>query len=140
MRPLAARQRVQGFTLIELMITVVVLAIITAIAFPSYQVHVLKSHRNAVQTEMTQLAQNFDRCRTRSNAYDACGLVEAFDEELSESGRYSFSVSAERSAFSIEAEPLAAGNQQNDKCQTLSLNHLGLRGTSATGLDAADCW
>jgi type IV pilus assembly protein PilE len=130
----------RGFTLIELLITVMVLAIITAIAYPSYQVHVLKSHRNAVQTEMSQLAQNFDRCRTRANAYDACGLVETFDAQLSETGRYRFSVAAERGEFSIEAEPQSTGNQHNDKCKTLSLNHLGLRGTSATDLDVADCW
>lgn len=130
----------QGFTLIEVLIVVVILAIIVAIAFPSYQRHILKSHRNAVQTEMMQLAQNFDRCRTRSNSYDACGLVETFDEEPSESGRYGFRVTAEQRTFLIQAVPQAATNQGNDPCQTLTLNHLGVRGTTAPGLGAADCW
>lgn len=132
--------RHRGFTLIEMLITIVVLAIIVAIAFPSYQRYVLKSHRSAVQAEMMQLAQNFDRCRTRANAYDACGLVETFDEAESETGRYQFEVSAERREFLIRAVPQAAGNQSNDRCQTLTLNHLGVRDTTAPGLGSEDCW
>lgn len=136
----AAMLRNRGFTLVEMLITVVILAIIVAIAFPSYQRWVLKSHRSAVQTEMMQLAQNFDRCRTRANAYDACGLVETFDEASSESGRYQFQVSAERREFLIQAVPQAAGNQTKDRCQTLTLNQLGVRGTTAPGIDTSECW
>jgi type IV pilus assembly protein PilE len=136
----SAMSRAPGFTLIEMLITVVVLAIIVAIAFPSYQRWVLQSHRSAVQTEMMQLAQNFDRCRTRANAYDACGLVETFNETLSETGRYQLRLRAERRDFLIQAVPQAAGNQTKDRCQTLTLNHLGVRDTTAPGLGGEDCW
>ena len=44
----------RGFTLIELMITVAVIAIISAIAIPSYQNHILKSRRSEAITQLLQ--------------------------------------------------------------------------------------
>ncbi|MCW5566993.1 MAG: prepilin-type N-terminal cleavage/methylation domain-containing protein, partial [Dokdonella sp.] len=49
--------RVRGFTLIELMITVAIIAIIVAIAVPSYQDSVRKSRRGQVKADITELAQ-----------------------------------------------------------------------------------
>lgn len=46
-----------GFTLIELMITVVVIGILAAIAYPSYTEYVKRGHRSAAQTYMLDLAQ-----------------------------------------------------------------------------------
>src|SRR2546430_1240950 len=45
-----------GFTLIELMITVVVIAILAAIAYPSYQDHLRKGRRASAQAFMVDAA------------------------------------------------------------------------------------
>lgn len=131
-----------GITLIELMIALAILAIVLAIAYPSYQRWVLQSHRNAVQTEMNEIGQNFERCRTRANAYNACGLVDAFDDEFSDSERYRFSVAADAGTYTIEAVPQSTGNQTADRCGTLTVNHRGVRGVKDAnpGVTAADCW
>ena len=47
----------KGFTLIEMMITVVVIAILTAIALPSYNEHVRRSVRTKAQSYLSDLAQ-----------------------------------------------------------------------------------
>ena len=40
-------RRRNGFTLVELMIAVIVVAILSAIAFPSYKQHLMRGYRNA---------------------------------------------------------------------------------------------
>lgn len=137
---IAAAARQQGITLLELMIVVAVIAILASIAFPSYQNQVRQANRSAVQTEMMELAQNFERCRTRANSYNDCGIVAAFHEELTVSGRYQFNVVADVTTFTITAIPQATGGQNKDRCATLSLDHRGVRGTTGTGMTAADCW
>ena len=53
---LSARSRAGGFTLIELMITVAVLALLTAIAYPSYQQQVMRGRRSSAKAAMMDIA------------------------------------------------------------------------------------
>ncbi len=61
--------RTAGFTLIELMITVVILAIIVGIAYPSYTQWMVQTRRSDAQIALTQAANQQERFFTECNAY-----------------------------------------------------------------------
>lgn len=59
----------QGYTLLELMIVVVVIAIFAAVAFPSYQAYSRKANMAAAQQEILKLAEQLERHKTRNFSY-----------------------------------------------------------------------
>ncbi len=124
-----------GFTLIELLIVVAVIAVLAAIAYPAYQRHVIESSRSAAQADMMDIAQLYERCFTRTNGYDNCEI----DGRTTDNGRYVITVEDESDTFTVTATPQGVGNQTRDRCGTLTLNHLGIRGNSAE-LPVGDCW
>lgn len=71
-------RRVSGFTLIELMITMAVIAILAAVAYPSYQDHIRRGIRSAGQQYLMDLAQREEQFfldqKTYTNVVGAGGL------------------------------------------------------------------
>jgi len=135
--------RNSGFTLIELMITVAIVAILAAIVYPSYQDQVLKSHRTEGKTALMQVAQNFERCFTTANSYAACRpLADATSTFpwTTEHGRYQISVNTPRQAntYTLRATP-QQGQTKDTRCGTLTLDETGRKGENGTGT-VQDCW
>ena len=58
-----------GFTLIELMVTVAIVAIFAAIAFPSYQAYTRKAYAAQTQQEIEKLAEQLERHKARNFNY-----------------------------------------------------------------------
>jgi type IV pilus assembly protein PilE len=137
-------RRNAGFTLIEIMIVVVVVAILATIAYPSYREQVFKSRRAEAKAALYNWAQALERCYTQYGAYDNanCSPIGAdgdFDTQASEGNLYQVTGVAAGSTFTLTAAPTAGGPQANDaKCATLTLNQAHQKG--ATGTSPSDCW
>lgn len=126
----------RGFTLIELMIVIAIVAIIAAIAIPSYNKQVEKSRRADGQSALLNAAQAMERCFTRTNTYVGC-FTEATPGQPSQEGFYN--VRATRltaTEYVLAATP--TGPQTGDPCGTFTLDHLGVRGDDGGAADR--CW
>ncbi|MBW3198837.1 prepilin-type N-terminal cleavage/methylation domain-containing protein [Marinobacter hydrocarbonoclasticus] len=127
-----------GFTLVELMIAVAIIAIIAAIALPLYQNQVEQTRRTTAQADLLELAQWMER--RYSNGFDyrdgGNNPVLPFTQSPQTGTAFyniSFSVNATRDTYTLQAVP--TGAQANDDCGTLTLNDEGVRGAAQAG-----CW
>jgi len=143
--------KTRGFTLIELMITVVIIAVLAAIAIPSYNSSIVKANRNAGKTElMTLIAkqeQYFVNNKSYATSFTDLGYPASpyfidnnGNASASSSGavyQISFETGATTSAFTLVATPQ---NQQtkDSACATLKITHRNVE--SATGNAPASCW
>ena len=61
--------RNRGYTLIELMITVAVLAIVVAVAVPAYSNYTLRARRTEAMDALTEMANRQERAFSNAGAY-----------------------------------------------------------------------
>lgn len=131
--------RAGGFTLVELMIVVSIVAILAAIAYPSYQEQMIKTRRAEGRAAMLEVATRLERCFTRFNAYDNA-VCSAAASMRSENGYYQVSATAiTATSFSLQAQPQLV-QTADTKCGTLTLTSVGVRGQSATPPAGYKCW
>lgn len=63
------RHNQRGFTLIELMMVVVILAILLAVALPAYQNQIIRGHRAAAKSEMLEIANRQQQYMLANRGY-----------------------------------------------------------------------
>ena len=127
--PRAAR----GFTLIELMVVVAVVAILVAIAVPSYSEAVRKGKRGQAKSDLVEAAQIAERYRTINNTYTGlsvgtAGTDEIFDQSpKTGTADYNIATSGTPDATTFKLTATPTGGQANDRCGVLSIDQAGVK-------------
>lgn len=132
--------RHRGFTLIELMITVAIVAILAAVAYPSYLKHVARSKRSAVQGFLLEASAAEQRYLLDARQYAGSLTALSMTVPSSVSGSYSIAVSAPTATtFTLTATPQLSQAINDTQCGALSINEQGSQTASGSGGVTA-CW
>lgn len=132
-------RRSLGFTLIEIMITVLIVGVLAAIALTSYQRNVVETRRKAATACLIESAQAFERFYTTNLTYvDAPLTGVQCRNDLAAFYTFTAEDVAQR-AFRLVATAQGVQASRDSACATLALNQAGQRfvGTTAGG---GACW
>ena len=132
------KQKIKGFTLVELMIVIAIIGILAAVAYPAYTSAVKKANRADGIDSLLSLASRMEEYYMNNDTYvgatvNATGTGTVGSNKTSDD-LYTMSItSATAFAYTLTATPKSADSE----CGNLILNSLGQK-TASTG--AAGCW
>lgn len=142
-----------GMTLIELLIVLVIVAILAAVAWPSFSEAVHKSRRADAMSALTEIMQAQERWRSNQPQYSGTLSDLIGNRTTSRDGHYTLGVavdsaSAARSKFTATATVVSSKPQASDtNCQVMrvvvdggNISYNSGTSSSATNAQPDPCW
>lgn len=123
----------QGFTLIELMVSVAIVGTVAMVAYPSYVQHIQHGRRAQAQSTMMLATQHLHRFHAARGHYGGAILPPAYAH--SDGYTLALRVGEDLQSFSLEATP----DTPDERCGVLRLEDTGAKSQSGSG-SVATCW
>ena len=126
----------RGFTLIELMVTVAVVAILAAVALPTYRDHIRKSRRAEAQSFLLAVASRQQQFLVDTRSYSATLVGVGIPTPSTVALAYNLVLAAPAGSppsFTLTATPIS--DQTGERCGPLSIDHNGTKTAAISG-----CW
>jgi len=133
------RKCMRGITLLELMIVVVIISILTAIAYPNYREYVTRAKRTEAKAALLQIATNQERFYLQNNTYTTNMTNLGFPVAgsfLSDSDSYIINVGAADANDFTATATFQLGGDEAGKCLTFQIDGRGAK----TSAPDTDCW
>lgn len=133
------RKSMRGITLLELMVVVVIIGILTAIAYPNYRQYAARAKRNEAKAALLQIATRQESFYLQNSTYTtdmtALGFPVAANF-VTDTGSYMVNVgAADANDFTATATYQNADDEAG-KCSTFQIDGRGAK----TSAPLADCW
>lgn len=138
-RELRLYRKMQGITLMELMIVVVIIGILAAVAYPNYRDFAARAKRNEAKAALLKIATQQERFYLNNNTYTTDMTQLGFSGSsgvISNSKSYTINVpTATPNNFTATATYNNV-DAELSKCETFQIDGRGIR----TSLPYTDCW
>lgn len=147
------KTNIRGFTLIEVMIALLIIAILVAVTFPIFQNYELKNRRSQAVNWLSHLRLEMERCASNNNGnYTGCGgaganlplaLVNPVIQQQYSDLHYIVAITIDTiNGVAGAGYTLTATETTGDDldCRTLSVNQLGNKGYTGTSPNTIRCW
>jgi type IV pilus assembly protein PilE len=142
MKSTRTHNRQRGVTLMELLVVMVVVAILAAVAIPSYRRYLIRAQRSDATTALLRLAAAQEKHFLQYGAYviDTAELPDAHVDgglglsSTSDQGFYTLAVEGTVTGYDATATPIAGRGQDDDTvCATLFINETGRKWAENSG-------
>jgi len=149
MKCIGKNQGQQGFTIIELMIAVAIVAILLKIALPSYMNQIQQSRRASAKTALLDLASREARYYSTNNAYSSSLTTLGYTGAGTATGSiaipststhyYDLTVTTNTGNTTFTGTAAPVSPQNSDACGTYTLDNYGNQTPTGSGL-GVNCW
>jgi type IV pilus assembly protein PilE len=146
-KPRRSLRAFAGFTLIEMMITVAIIAILAAVATPTYQQYMMRAYRADAQASLNLANAFMQRVRTEQGSFRPGGVVPTLPAPMQKSPsqgevRYAIAVSnVTATTYTLSATP-SSSISAREYCGALTIDHTGKKEFTGTASNATlkNCW
>lgn len=129
-----------GFSLMELLITLTILGILFSLGFSYYQAHLTHERRSEAKIALEKLALNLEQYHLMHNSYQDATLQTFNFSPMIADDRYQLAIlMANETSFIIEAKPLQDQEKNDRACGSLLINALGEK-TITGNQETSECW